>query len=244
MSATTELLWQDWENLPNGVQLLAEVDESLAPWWPRIFGYHLLQLGPMSLSLDLQQCKVNHSFSLFPEQRADVIADFDALPLQSASIDAVVMPLLLEFENDPYRILREVDRVLVSGGYIVICGINPFSSAYLGKLFPKRQNSWPWNGRFFMPARVLDWLGLLGYQLVHDERIGFHAFLSDWDYPQICRQWQQKVLPRTGALYVMVARKLDSPLTPLPQKKKKAVTGWQPAPSGGFSGRHLKDSEK
>lgn len=244
MLVTTELLRQDWEVLPSGLQLLEEVDASLAPWWPRIFGYHLLQLGPMSLSLDTQQCKVNHRFSLFPDHRADVVADFAALPLQSASIDVVTMPLLLEFETDPYRILREVDRVLVSGGYLVICGINPFSSAYMGKLLPKYQNCWPWQGRFFMPARVRDWLGLLGYQLVHDERIGFHSFMPHWNYPQWCRRWQQRILPQTGDLYVMVARKLDSPLTPIAPKKKKRITGWQPAPTGGFSGRNLTHSDK
>ncbi|KFZ37268.1 methyltransferase type 11 [Shewanella mangrovi] len=243
MSSTTESLWQGWEALPNGPQLLAEVDNALEEWWPRIFGYHLLKLGALSLEMTSSASKINHTFTLFPDHRADVVADFDQLPLKSCSVDAVLMPLLLEFEQDPYRILREVDRVLVSGGYLVICGINPFSSAYTGKLFPQYQNRWPWYGRFFMPARVKDWLGLLGYQLVADERLGFHSFLPDWNYPRLCRQWQQRLLPGTGSLYLFIARKLDTPLTPIAPKNKKRVAGWQPAATGGFSGRNMKQSD-
>lgn len=237
---TPQTLSQGWESLPNGIQLLADVDTTLREWWPRIFGYHLLKMGAMGSELTTDMCKINHSVSLYAHHGADVIADFSQLPFNSASIDAVLMPLILEFQADPYRILREADRVLISGGYLIICGINPFSCAYLGKLFPKYQQRWPWQGRFFMPARVRDWLGLLGYQLVHDSRVGFYPFLPDWQMPHVCGQWQRKILPRTGLLYVMVARKIEAPFTPIVPKNRQPVRGWQPAATGGFSGRDLR----
>ncbi|MGL4613509.1 MAG: methyltransferase type 11, partial [Shewanella sp.] len=44
----TEQKPQQWEDLPNGEALQQAVTEQLAPWWPRVFGYHLLKLGPLS----------------------------------------------------------------------------------------------------------------------------------------------------------------------------------------------------
>ncbi|MCL1076108.1 class I SAM-dependent methyltransferase [Shewanella dokdonensis] len=227
----------NWDALPGGQQLRNDLQQSLAYWWPRIFGYHLLQLGPLSAEVDSSQCAVKHQFSVYPAHGATLQGEYWQLPLKSASIDAVAMHLLLESEQDPYRILREVDRVLVSGGYLIISGINPFSSAYLGKLLPKYQQRWPWNGCFFMPARVRDWLGLLGYQLVDDQRLCYHAFMPDWDFPLLMRQWQHRWLPGTGAVYLLVARKLEAPLTPVANRQRKRVRGWQPAATAGYSGR-------
>ncbi|MDF0535896.1 class I SAM-dependent methyltransferase [Shewanella sp. A32] len=226
-----------WEAIPGGLQLRNDLEQSLAYWWPRIFGYYLLQLGPLSADLDSSKCAVQHQFSIFPQHGASLQGEYTQLPLKSASVDAVAMHLLLEFEQDPYRLLREVDRVLVSGGYLIISGINPFSCAYMGKLFPKYQQQWPWTGSFFMPARVRDWLGLLGYQLVHDERLCYHSFMPEWDFPALLRQWQYRWLPGTGAVYLLVARKLEAPLTPVANRQRKRVRGWQPAPTAGYSGR-------
>ncbi|MFQ6372411.1 class I SAM-dependent methyltransferase [Shewanella sp. YIC-542] len=225
-----------WDALPGGAGLRQDLEQSLAQWWPRIFGYHLLQLGPLSADFNSNDCGIAHRFSVYPGTGASLQGDYCQLPLQCASVDAVTMHLLLEFESNPYRILREVDRVLISGGYLVISGINPFSCACLGKLLPGYQQRWPWNGHFFMPARVRDWLGLLGYQLVHDERLCYHAFMPDWDLPMLCRQWQHRWLPGTGAVYLLVARKLEAPLTPLSNRQRKKVGSWRPAATAGCSG--------
>ena len=53
--------------------------------------------------------------------------DFDALPFDSASLDLVVLPHALELARDPHLALREVERVLVPEGRVVIVGFNPAS---------------------------------------------------------------------------------------------------------------------
>jgi ubiquinone/menaquinone biosynthesis C-methylase UbiE len=53
--------------------------------------------------------------------------DFDALPFDSASLDLVVLPHTLELASDPHQTLREVERVLVPEGRVVIVGFNPAS---------------------------------------------------------------------------------------------------------------------
>ena len=63
---------------------------------------------------------------LAPRQSA-LHCDFDALPFPSNSLDLVVLPHTLELARDPHQTLREVERVLVPEGRVVIVGFNPAS---------------------------------------------------------------------------------------------------------------------
>ncbi|GGI86684.1 methyltransferase domain-containing protein [Shewanella gelidii] len=222
-----------WGDLPSGELVQANVQDYLETWWPKVFGYHLLKLGELSAGLNSMQCSIPHQVMLFEQDFASVIGRFENLPLQNSCIDAALMTLLLEFEDDPYRILRELDRVIISGGYLFIVGINPLSSIFFGKMWPKYQARVPWCGHFFTPARVKDWLGLLGYQVVADERMVFHSLLKEANPKSIWQHTLEAWLPNAGSFYVLVARKLDSPLTPVRQKRKVRQTKWSPAPTAG-----------
>ncbi|WP_137226950.1 class I SAM-dependent methyltransferase [Shewanella sp. MEBiC00475] len=238
------LIWQD---LPYGELLQAEIEAKLAPWWPRIFGYHLLKVGALSSQLNSLQCNIARHFSVYDGVGASIQADTHYLPIQQNSIDAVLSCFLLEFESDPYQILREFDRVLIKSGYIFIIGFNPISPAFIGKILPKYQTQLPWDGQFFMPSRVKDWLGLLGYQVLADERFMYHSLLgqrgANMSYqankPYQSSWWQKSIatwLPSTGSVYLIVARKMTIPLTPIKDKAKLKTPNWSPAPSAGRSG--------
>lgn len=233
---------ETWQDLPNGEALQAAVARQLDYWWPRVFGYHLLKLGPLSAELSSMDSPVAHHFSLSPAQPASIEGDFCHLPLQNGVIDSVIMSLLLEFELDPYRILRETDRVLIAGGYLFIVGFNPLSPVFLGKMWPKYQAQLPWCGRFFMPARVRDWLGLLGYQIVSDERLVYHPLMGELSQGRFLQQRLASWLPSTGSLYLIVARKLEFPLTPIKDKRKARQPQWSAAPTAGRS-EHLREPQ-
>ncbi len=53
--------------------------------------------------------------------------DFCELPFASQSLDLVVLPHVLEFAHEPHQILREVERVLIPEGQIIVTGFNPAS---------------------------------------------------------------------------------------------------------------------
>jgi len=59
--------------------------------------------------------------------RVQVETDYTALPFAAASIDLVLLPHVLEFASNPHQVLREVERVLVPEGQVVIAGFNPIS---------------------------------------------------------------------------------------------------------------------
>jgi SAM-dependent methyltransferase len=62
-----------------------------------------------------------------PHEPVALHCDFEALPFPDASIDLVVLPHTLELARDAHQTLREVERVLVPEGRLVIVGFNPAS---------------------------------------------------------------------------------------------------------------------
>jgi len=213
-----------WQELPAGELVLSELNQKLAPWWPKFFGYHLAKLGPLSAQLDSSGSTIRHQFSVAePGYNSDILADIDDLPLQKHSVDVCVMSHVFEFSVDPHHIIREANRVLIPNGYLVITGYNPFSLAGLNKLVPFRRQKAPWNERFFSPMRVKDWLHLMGYEVQFDERCIHSTLASAVSTHSVARSWQSladRMLPSFGSIYVIVAKKRQLPLTPIKPKWK------------------------
>jgi ubiquinone/menaquinone biosynthesis C-methylase UbiE len=55
------------------------------------------------------------------------VCDLRELPFAANSIDLAVMPHVLESHDNPHQILREVERILIPDGQLVITGFNPLS---------------------------------------------------------------------------------------------------------------------
>jgi SAM-dependent methyltransferase len=100
------------------------------------------------------------------KRRIDLVCSFNELPFESASLDLVLMPHALEFAPDPHATLREVERVLVPEGRLVVSGFNNWS------LWGARQAMGRATGNIFLPRagefigyrRMKDWLKLLSLE--------------------------------------------------------------------------------
>lgn len=207
----------DWLQTPAGRYLLAWERTQLESAVADIFGFHALQLGlpeldALAANRMPHQWLGNHS----PTSEADFLTDFSALPFQANTLDLVVLPHTLELSADPHTTLREVERVLVPEGRVVICGLNPLS------LWGARQQRTHLChrmgfGKVFLPQKELigywrlrDWLRLLGFE-VEVGRFGCYrpALSSDrwlqrfaWMDSAGDRWW-----PILGAVYFLVAVK-------------------------------------
>ncbi|MDQ6638151.1 MAG: class I SAM-dependent methyltransferase [Pseudomonadota bacterium] len=144
---------------------------------------------------------------------------FDALPFDAASLDLVILPHALELARDPHLALREVERVLVPEGRVIIVGFNPASlwgtRQRLGRL-RRRFSRTP--GELFLPhagefvgyRRLRDWLRLLSFE-VEAGRFGCYIpplTSARW----LARfEWMERAgehwWPVFGALYYIVAVK-------------------------------------
>ena len=157
----------EWIENPLGQHLLERehryYDEAVAD----IFGYNALQLGMPSIDL-LRASRIPFHCRLDATAPAELRADFRDLPIASNSVDLVLLPHVLEFDQHPHQILREVARVLMPEGHVIISGFNPFSLWGARRAF-HRGSGYPWRGRFITLMRVKDWLALLGFEIVGGE---------------------------------------------------------------------------
>ena len=146
--------------------------------------------------------------------------EFDALPFPNASIDLVVMPHTLELARDPHQTLREVERVLVPEGRVVIAGFNPASLWGLRQRAGRMKRGMglglgqdmylPSAGDFIGYWRLRDWLRLLSFE-VESGRFGC------WRPPLKSEAWLERFewmdrvgdrwWPVLGAVYFVVAVK-------------------------------------
>jgi len=76
-----------------------------------IFGYHALQLGLEQVDL-LRASRIPLRVCAGPQGAVGLRADFRDLPVESNSVDLMVLPHTLEFTEHPHQVMREVARVL------------------------------------------------------------------------------------------------------------------------------------
>lgn len=149
--------------------------------------------------------------------RVALVTNAGALPFAAASLDLVLLPHTLELSADPHQVLREVERVLVPEGRVVICGLNPASlwglrqaRARLLQPLGLGRRYLPDAGEFISPWRARDWLRLLGFEL-ESERFGCYRPAVHTESWLQRSAWMDRVgarwWPIFGAVYLLVAVK-------------------------------------
>ena len=145
------------------------------------------------------------------------LTDSGALPFPQSSLDLVVLPHTLELGHDPHATLREVERVLVPEGRVVISGFNPVSLWGLGRRHYRADETvsagppyLPRTSEFIGYWRLRDWLRLLNFE-VESARFGCYrpAFGSQRWLDRF--QWMdaagERWWPIFGAVYFLGAVK-------------------------------------
>jgi SAM-dependent methyltransferase len=169
-----------WFATPLGERLLAEQAPQLAEIARRFHGDTLLWAGcQTALTETVRGCMVRNRLYTLCNSQAKRVAvanseddeggvfqcQLHELPLPNGSLDAMVVHHGLEAADDPRTVVREIARVLCPGGRLVICGFNPLSLWGVRNLFGRLSNGGPSGLRFVSPARILDWLTVLGFDL-------------------------------------------------------------------------------
>ncbi len=157
-----------WYAGAGGARPRRVLDALMSDWLSGEFGRCALEISSLSQRPEwLQSGEFKSRFRVGPSAvsgSADVVADFEALPLDTESLDLVVVCHALEFVGDPYRLLREIDRVLVPQGRCVIAAFNPLGPQGLVRPFKLFRGA-PWCGHFYSLPRLRDWLSVLGFSI-------------------------------------------------------------------------------
>ncbi len=118
---------------PLGRELLAQERCALEQLLPGLFGYYLLHIGYTDqMDETLAGSRVRSLVALTATTAASsgtlrVTGEAENLPFASDSIDLVVLSHALDFSSDPHRLLREVERVLIPEGKLIVLGFNSLS---------------------------------------------------------------------------------------------------------------------
>lgn len=226
-----------WLETPSGRYLLdweqGYLDQSVAD----LFGFHALQLGLNQIDA-LRANRMPHRWIASESAGAagatssqgpdgtralatvSLRCSFDALPFDSQSLDLVVLPHTLEVATDPHLALREVERVLVPEGRVVIVGFNPASlwglrqrlDGLRRRLLPRTAGEpfMPNESELFGYRRLRDWLRLLSFEV---EAGRFGCYLPPLESQKWLSRlgWMERVgerwWPVFGAVYCVVAVK-------------------------------------
>lgn len=200
----------------------AQADALLAD----VFGYHAVQLGCPALQA-LRSNRMPHRWQAQvefewpghspigalagepPWPAPDVWLDSRAWPWQADSLDLVVLPHTLELSSDPHACLREVERVLIPEGQVLITGLNPYSLWGMKAWRPawRRSADGP---SLIAYRRLRDWLRLLGFEVQVSRFGGWTPALGSERWLQRL-QWMDKAgerwWPILGGVYLLMATK-------------------------------------
>jgi SAM-dependent methyltransferase len=172
-----------------------------------VFGFNALQIGMLEMDL-LSNCRIPFVFRT-SEAHGDIRSAPEFLPVRENCIDLALLPHALEFSSNPHQVLREVERILVPEGHVVISGFNPLSLWGLKRIMSKRRD-YPWHGAFLSQPRLKDWLALLGFEVV-----GWHmaCYAPPFSNPvwrtrfDFLDKMGQGRFPLPGGVYFVIAKK-------------------------------------
>ena len=216
---------------------------------PGFFGYHLVQLSvqdrPLFAASQIQT-KIPVKFfapvitkegtkdstknpdGQSANEKSGLVASPTCLPFASDSIDVVLLHHLLDFADSPLDILKEIARITLPGGHLVIAGFNPLSLWGCWRQLARLGKSAPWNGKFIRPGRLMDWLNLLDFKIDRAQYAIYKPPLmsSLGAVPDYSQGFSRNLNMPVGAVYVISASKQVGAVTPMrPIWKRQGAFG-------------------
>lgn len=214
-----------WFNTERGQALLNSQQRIIDELLMACFGYHLLQLSVCS-SLELfNASRVQQNYRLHPYGfEHDAIADFYYLPFENESLDVVILHHVQEFVGSPHELLREIQRVIIPGGHLIILGFNPWSLAGMRTSISGWLPNSIWHNHLIGCSKMQDWVSLLGFE-TQSYQFGYHT-------PRIVERidnaWVKRCLSHwpLGAFFAISAIKRVAPITPIKPVWSNPVNGF------------------
>lgn len=237
-----------WFESDLGQLSLGKEKEILDDVLPQLFGYHLVYTGLQNAASLVESSPIKNKVFLDGHVAGSKIsANASQLPISNNSTDLVLLHHSLDFEKDPFQVIREATRAIIPNGHIIVVGFNPWSLWGLWRAAYFRSSKSPWTSRFISPYRLSDWLGLLDFDVIGCES-GFYMppYFSLGNQESL--NWIDRTgsawLTQRGGLYVLVAKKKMSCITPVHLESKVRKRKLIPVPAAGQVVSHQKQSTR
>jgi SAM-dependent methyltransferase len=191
----TNMTLQEWlMSTPTGKTILevekAWTNQMLTTW----FGSYLLHIGEIGAEQFEENSRISRHAVVSPHvtPQTNICSLFDALPFASESVDCVILPHVLEIASDPVSILKEIERILISDGHLIILGFNPYSLIGLWR----RTGAWRTIPdlplQLYSQRQLKLWLIEVGFEIISNFRGFNRPPLSNIKWLEKL-QWMEKI---------------------------------------------------
>lgn len=182
--SSVPLYW--WFRSPVGSRILAQERELIDQCRKHYGGRFMAQVSGAGVSLlgkpNNRQLKV----AMYPSRPGKtskklaeyswLVSELDQVPLETDSVDFLVLHHALEFSEDPHAVLREASRILSPQGHMLLIVFNPYSLFGLRKSMQLIvRKTIPWAHHSLSRGRVADWLRLMNCEPLN-VAFGFYSF--------------------------------------------------------------------
>ena len=242
----------EWLATPPGQYVLAweraQFDCAVAD----VFGFHAVQVGLAEIDLlrnnrmpfKAYVGEVMPTKAVAATWQGCALANPEALPLAAQSVDLLILPHVFECTDEPHLVLREVERVLIPEGQLIICGFNPASMWGVRQGMGRITSSayLPTAGEFISMPRLKDWLKLLNLGAT---RSHFGCYAPPFRTAQWLNRFAfvegagQRWWPYLGAVYIVHAIKRVKGMHIIgPAWQRKSSKAPQAVPATNRNERH------
>ncbi len=217
--SSAPLYW--WFRSPVGRRMLSQERELIDQCRKHYGGRFLVQVSGAGVSLLGKLNNRQLKTAVYPSPPGKIsqklsgypwlVSELDQMPLETGSVDFLVLHHVLEFSEDPHAVLREASRVLSPQGHMLLIAFNPYSLFGLRKSMQLTlRKTIPWSHHSLSRGRVTDWLRLMNCEPLN-VAFGFYSFPFQSDrflkYSQAIDSMLSRYGLAGGGFYVVHASK-------------------------------------
>ena len=213
-----------WYKRPINQPIRKIVNDQILLMKKHVPGNNVLFIGLSEFSKKFNSQK-NLSFIAIDEiTSSDHITESKRLPFEDKSHDVIIIIHALDYTDNPYELVREIDRIATDDAKIALIGFNKFSLWGTLKPFMNKLTS-PWLLNFHSLYSVREWFKLLGYEQNYKDTSSFTPIISKKISKYLNKiSIIQKILAKDyGGLYFFAFNKKIIPLTPVKLKFKEKI---------------------
>jgi len=214
------------------------INQILAKW----FGSYLLHIGEVGAGQFWENSRISRHALITSQitKQTDICAAFDELPFASESVDCIILPHVLETADDPLSILKELERILIADGHLIMLGFNPYSASGVWRRAGAWRTMQGTSPRFYSQRQLQMWLFKLGFEIVGTYRGFCRPPLLNMKWFEKL-QWMEKLSFISG-IYGLAVQKRRL-IIPTPLLRRERPPCWTNIPEPTVL-RHDNDSSR
>ncbi len=185
----------------------------------------VLQIGGLGWENEFVDCSLYKNYTVLDakclgyEGAQKIQAKSHSLPLQSDSVDMIILPHLLEFDAQRFQAIREVERVLKPEGILLVLNLNPWSVWVRYQFLWDKKMADSWRGHFISQSRIVDWLKLLNFEVTVSTQ--FHCTSVESSHGKVIVPNSFSFTSTAYAIKAIKRRFNLIPLTPIKAEKPR-----------------------